>query len=75
MNRIYALTINGTMYFLSGSIPENLYSSFDTIAKNFSINSNIQDELNICQEFIKYIFENYNLNLEILKVNHVFRIQ
>ena len=73
MNSLYALSANGTLYYLYGNILESDYVKIDDIAAEIH-NANNENDIAICQKFISEVLNSHGVQLIYMPIKHVFRI-
>lgn len=75
MTSLYAVSINGTMLYVTGNLSEQNCIDIDIIAENFQtpIHTPI-DYDGICQTFISMVQDTLHISLTQIPLKKVFRI-
>lgn len=73
MEKLYSLSINGTMLYFIGDVPPCNYKDIDEIARQVDINISDNDYEDFCKTFISYISSKLNIQLKQIKISYVFR--
>lgn len=73
MKSIYALAINGNMFYFSGPIYPNIYKNIDSLIKRIDIDPQDKDYKIFCEKFILLIKSELNIELKQLVIKYVFR--
>lgn len=71
MEELYALVINGRMFYFSGNITKSKFDLVEELAKQISYISNNAD--NYCDEFCVLIKKELSIDLTPIKIKAVFR--
>lgn len=70
---LYALSINGYMFYFAGDIPEKLLSEIDKIVKEIRIDMTQGGYQAYCDNFIVAVKEKFKIELCQKNIEYVFR--
>lgn len=70
MESLYALAVNGKMYYCLGKIDDSQMDIVESIAKHLTDKSELR---NNCEEFCNLVGEKLNIVLTPISIKHVFR--
>lgn len=73
MEKLYALSISGTTYFLKGRLSLQECQLIDHLSKEFKRLPS-EEELDFCERFLETINNKLNIKLHKIPINYVFRI-
>lgn len=72
MKKLYALSMSGTMYYLTGTLSLQECTELDRFAKKFEI-CPLESENESCKRFLNEIRKLLNIKLEQIPISKVFR--
>lgn len=73
MPKLYALAINGRMFYFEGYIVPDKYSAVDKIASEIPYDKNNYNYEEYLQEFIDKVFNELGITLKLKEIQNVFR--
>lgn len=73
MKSLFALAINGTMLYLEGNVPKNMFNDIDILSKQVDVDPLDIDYTDFCNKFIMLVKSKYNIQLSQIEIAYVFR--
>ena len=70
---LYALSLNGSMLYFYGKIPEIAYEKIDSLIQEIDIESTDYDYEMFCKNLSSLVKTKFGLDLKPLKIEYIFR--
>lgn len=71
MKNLYALVVNGRMFYFIGMIDESKFDLIDNIAKKINFVSSDYDHG--CKEFIEVVKNEFGIDISQINITYIFR--
>lgn len=73
MPKLYALAINGRMFYFEGYVIPDKYDAIDKIANEIPYDKGNYDYSEYLQKFVDRVFNDLGITLELKEIQNVFR--